>query len=266
MVAAAAFIFASNGSIDWSEFFAMLIGTSLVIGSSCVFNNYLDIDLDKKMQRTKNRALVTGEVSVKKAIAFAIILGICGLWVLFVWTNLLTMIIGVVGMVFYIAIYGYAKRNSVHGTIVGSISGALPPVAGYTAATGSLDLSALILFLILVTWQMPHFYAIAIYRFKDYQSAGLPVLPIVQGIKLTQIQIMAYVLLYIIAVTSLFFFSSAGVSFLLITSTSGLAWLYLGAKGFRNVEPQKWARKMFFYSLIVLLMLSVMLALNPWLP
>ncbi len=210
----AGFFLASKGHFNLGLFLAALIGISLVIASGCVFNNYIDKDLDATMERTKNRALVTGAISVRGAIVFGAILGLLGLATLGLLTNTLTAEIALLGLFFYVVLYSLAKRRSVYGTIVGSISGAVPPVVGYCAVTGRFDLGALILFLILVFWQMPHFYAIAIFRQQDYTAAGLPVLPVVKGLRTTKIHILFYILAFTIAAAALYIFKFAGIAVL----------------------------------------------------
>ncbi|MDE2589744.1 MAG: heme o synthase, partial [Patescibacteria group bacterium] len=173
----AGFLLASQGKIYFGLFMATLFGVSFVIASACVINNYLDRKIDKKMARTQKRALVTHAISPSHALVFATILGILGFLDLVVFTNGITFMIGLIGYIDYIVLYGLSKRKSIYGTLVGSISGATPIAAGYTAVTNRFDIAALLLFLIMVFWQMPHFYAIAIYRLKDYVAAGIPVLP-----------------------------------------------------------------------------------------
>src|SRR5579872_2970145 len=163
----AAFLFAIRWRFESFQsielFLATVFGISFVIGSACVFNNYLDRDIDKRMERTQKRALVTGAISTRSALMYGTILGLVGFILLGVFVNVLTALIALVGFIFYVILYGIAKRGSHWGAVVGSVSGAVPIVVGYTAVTNQLDLTALILFLVLVFWQMPHFYAIAIY-------------------------------------------------------------------------------------------------------
>ena len=114
-------------------------------------------------------------------------LGIAGMALLLVAANVVAMLIAVVGFVVYVGVYSlYMKRKSVYGTLVGSLSGAAPPVIGYCAVTGQFDTGALILLLIFSLWQMPHSYAIAIFRFKDYRAANIPVLPVIKGISVAK--------------------------------------------------------------------------------
>lgn len=266
ITATGGFLLASGGVINFWRLVAMLVGMSLVIASACVFNNYIDRDIDSKMTRTKKRALVSGLVSTRSALSYAAILGIAGVIALLFYTNLLTMCLGLLGFVFYVFIYGIAKRRTVHGTLVGSISGAIPPVAGYTAAANRLDVGAGLLFLILVFWQMPHFYAIAMYRLRDYKSAKIPVLPLVKGIAHTKLQILIYIVLFIISSAALTISGSTGLTFAAVMTVIGLVWLKRGIGGYHTVDDSKWARGMFFFSLTVILVFSVMLSLDSWLP
>jgi protoheme IX farnesyltransferase len=270
LTAAAGFVLASGNHIRLGLLLAALIGTSLVIASACVVNNYIDREIDAKMARTKDRAFVKGLVSARAAGIYAVILAVAGFLMLGIYVNALTVFVGLTGWVFYVVVYGIGKRRTVHGTVIGSISGATPIVAGYTAAADRLDGTALILFLILVLWQMPHFYAIAMYRFNDYKAAGLPVLPVKKGAYRTKLQIMLYIAAFTIAAALLTVFGYTGYIYLAVVLLLGLAWLRLGLQGFRTAgnkaADEKWARKMFFFSLIAILVLSIMIALGGRLP
>lgn len=245
---------------------ATLAGTALVIASACVFNNYIDRGIDKNMARTKKRALVTGSISGRSALVYACALGFAGFTLLVLFVNLLTAIIGLVAFVDYIVFYGLSKRRSVHGTIVGSISGSAPIVAGYTAVTNRFDGAALILFLIMTFWQMPHFYGIAMYRYKDYKTARLPVLPVKRGYRAAKIQSLFYVAAFLAAIIALTFFGHAGYTFLIVMAALTLWWLGKGIKNFNRPEDKAWGRQMFLFSLIVLLSMSVMLSVNALVP
>jgi protoheme IX farnesyltransferase len=165
-----------------------------------------------------------------------------------------------------VVLYGFAKRKSVHGTLVGTLPGSASLVAGYTAVTGKLDVGALLLFLIMVAWQMAHFYSIALYRQKDYKNAGIPVLPVVKGAKRTKLEILLYTFLFVIFVTLLSVNRYSGLVFLLVMAPLGLYWLWRGLQGFNVKKDDKWGRQMFGFSLIVLLTLSVMLSFGSVLP
>lgn len=266
IVAVAGFLFASRGNIDIWLLLAMLFGISFVIASACVLNNYIDRDVDSKMSRTKKRAVPAGKVSGRNAIAYAIILGVIGFGLLIAYTNLITVALGSIAYFTYIVLYGIAKRTSVHSTLVGSISGAIPPAAGYVAVTGVFDMGALLLFVIMTVWQMPHFYAIGMYRHKDYAAAGLPVLPVKKGMHAAKIQIMAYIAVYILAATLLTLFGYAGITYLVIMVVMGMVWFWKGVQGFKAKDDEKWARMMFLFSLKVLLTFALLLSIDWYLP
>lgn len=240
-----------------------LIGISLVIASGCVFNNYIDRDIDPLMERTKNRATALGLVSTQRLILFGALLGIGGFGVLFFFTNLLATCIAFIGFFFYSVIYSlYFKRASVYGTAIGSISGAVPPVVGYCAASNHFDTGAIIVFFILVLWQMPHSYAIAIYRLKDYIAAGIPVLPTKKSMQYTKISMLVYVILFSIVSILPTFFSYAGAYYLGAVSILNLYWIYLTAKGFFTSDDAIWARKVFGFSIILITLLSLMMVID----
>ncbi|PVF11392.1 protoheme IX farnesyltransferase, partial [Yersinia pestis] len=147
-----------------------------------------------------NRVLVKGLIDPKVSLIYASVLGIAGMLLLYVAANALAMMLAVIGFVIYVGVYSlYMKRKSVYGTLIGSLSGAAPPVIGYCAVTGQFDTGALILLLIFSLWQMPHSYAIAIFRFKDYQAANIPVLPVIKGISVTKNHITLYILAFMVA-------------------------------------------------------------------
>lgn len=260
--ATAGFLLASQRDVDLVLLAALLAGMSFLIGSACVFNNYIDRGIDRKMSRTKNRALASGRIPVTHALAYGTVLGLIGSAVLIYGTNLLTFYVGIGGFFAYVVLYGIGKRTTVHGTLIGSISGATPPVAGYTAVTGNIDMAAVLLFLILVAWQMPHFYAIAIYRHKDYEAAGLPVLPVVRGMEAAKRQIVAYIAVFVIAAAALAWFGYAGYVYLAIAVAAGIVWFWRGLQGFETKDDITWAKKMFFFSLTVTMAWTLAIGLD----
>jgi heme o synthase len=262
----AAFLFASRWQFPPLLFLATLFGIAFVIGSACVFNNYLDRGIDVKMARTKDRALVTGAVSTAAALTYGSVLGLLGLALLFLYVNVLTACIALFGFIFYVVIYGVAKRSSHWGTVVGSVAGAVPIVVGYTAVTGRFDLIALILFLILALWQMPHFYAISIYRMEEYKNAGIPVLPIKKGVRSTKIHIVLYIAAFTLATSLLWLYGAAGYWYLIGMFVLGFGWFGWGIQGFTTTQDVVWARGLFFFSLVVLVTFSVLLSVAWILP
>ncbi|HSX33731.1 MAG TPA: heme o synthase [Candidatus Saccharimonadales bacterium] len=266
LTALAGFLLASSWHGRWWRLLALLIGTSLVIGGACVFNNYIDRGIDQKMKRTQKRALVSGVVTGTQALIYASVLCVVGFAVLVAFTNFVTVCVGVIGLLDYVVLYGVSKRRSTYGTLVGSISGAMPVVAGYTAVTGHFDLGAGILFLIMAAWQMPHFFAIALYRQDDYAAAGLPVLPIAKGERTTRLQMVLYTAAFWLANVALTAFGYAGYSYAAVMTLVSAAWLVLGLQGFGAPDLKRWARQMFFFSLFVVLILSLMLAIGSIIP
>lgn len=246
---------------------ATLIGTSLVIASACVLNNYMDQEIDAFMARTKNRALVRGDISESGALIFAGLLGLVGFAILWIFTNLPTVLLGLLGFISYVGFYTPAKRHTEYSTLIGSISGATPIAAGYTAASGQIDLAAIFLFAIMAIWQMPHFYAIAMFRRDEYQAAGVPVLSVVRGLIVCKQQSLAYIALYVVAVAGFALLGYASFSFFVVMTGAALYWLWIGVRDYKNpLNPIDWSRQIFGTSLIMLLILSSLLALNPWLP
>lgn len=242
-----------------------LVGIGLVIASACVINNYIDRGIDASMARTKRRGLASGRVSAPIALAYAALLGMTGFLILWFFTNALTIGVGVIGFVDYVAVYALAKRLSRHGTLIGSLSGSVPLVAGYTAVTDRLDGGALILFLIMTFWQMPHFYAIAIRRLADYRAAGLPVLPAVKSRHTVKVQMVLYVAGFAAAAMALTAFGYTGYLYLVVMGLYAAGWLWLTAAGFRAADDQVWAKRVFLYSLVMLPLLFAVAPLDAWL-
>lgn len=262
ITAAGGFFLASKNHIDFALFLATLTGLSCIIASACVFNNYIDRDIDQKMDRTKNRALVKKLIPKGHAIIFAVLLLIVGTLILARYTNLLTVSLALAGFFFYVVVYGIWKRRSVYGTVIGSLSGAVPPIVGYCSVMNRFDNAALILFMILVLWQMPHFYAIAIYRLKDYSSASIPVLPVKKGIKTTQVHMFFYIIAYTLMTLMLSVFGYTGLIYLVVSLLLGLIWLVLCIKGFTTKNTTIWARRMFTVSIIVLVVLFLVISVD----
>lgn len=244
----------------------VLGGVALIIASACVINNMVDRDRDTKMKRTKGREIPAGNISLVAASIFSITLGFIGFGLLFAWTNALTVMLGVLAYVWYIVIYGIAKRTTPLSTIIGGVCGALPPVAGYTAATNQLDATAWVLFALLMIWQLAHFYAIAIFRKDDYAEAGLPIWSVRYGTKSTKAQIFFWVVIFALTAPLLTLLGATGFTYLAVMIVLSLYWVYIGAKYYSKLDNVKWSRKMFGVSLIVLLAMCAMIAIGGFLP
>ena len=175
LVAAAAFVFGSAETIDWHSFAFMVAGLSCVVASACVLNNHADRFMDTHMERTKYRALATGRISPTHALIFGLVLILCGTFLLAT-VNSLALQAALAGFVVYVFLYTPLKSKTGYALYAGAVAGAMPPVVGYTAAAGQFDLYATVLFLLLFLWQLPHFLAIARYRYEEYSAAGVPLL------------------------------------------------------------------------------------------
>lgn len=265
--AVAGFFLAAAGRVDWWLFLATLVGMTLVVASACVINNFLDIDIDSKMTRTKQRPSVTHAVPGRAIVAYSIMLGLLGFIILALWTNWLVVAVGIIGWVTYVWIYGaWSKRQSIHGTLIGAISGAMPVVGGYVAVTGRIDIGAVLVFLIMFFWQFPEFYSIAIYRKDEYAAAHVPVMTVVKGVRSTAIQIYVYTVLYVLATLGLTFAGYTGLVYFAVMLIVGAQWIWVAMSGMRSGPHEAWARRMFKLSMINVLVLCVMLGIGPLLP
>lgn len=263
---AGAFLAASSVGFLPANFFGVVFGVALVIASACVVNNILDRDIDSKMKRTAKRGLPAGSINVLPASLYAATLGLAGFVALWLFTNPLTFWLGWIAYVWYVVIYGYAKRTTALSTIIGGVAGSLPPAAGYTALTGSFDTAALLLFAILFFWQIPHFYAIAMFRYGDYKKANLPVWSVKYGMKSTKLQVFVSVLLYAVSAVLLFTYGYTGWVYLVASSALSIYWIYTGVKLYKNKDDVLWARAMFGVSLLVLMAMCALIAIGGYLP
>ncbi|ALS75754.1 protoheme IX farnesyltransferase [Planococcus rifietoensis] len=225
-----------------------LLGTAAVIAAAGSFNNIYDRDIDSVMARTKNRPTVTGTIPLKKVVIVAILLLGGGLALLYLAAPLASFL-GFLGIFFYVVPYTmWTKRYTIWNTEVGSISGAMPPLIGWAAVGPDIWHPACwALFLILVIWQMPHFYAIAIRKHEDYAAANIPMLPVVKSRKRTYLQTNAYLILLVFS-SLLFLPLSLGLT--LVSLILGLFWLGLSLFGSHKRGIEVWANKMFLFSLV----------------
>jgi protoheme IX farnesyltransferase len=261
LTVAAGFLLASKGTFNLPLFCYTLMGLALIMASSCVFNNYIDRQKDKLMNRTKGRPLVQGTISPRQAILFASFLFILGNALLYSFTNLLTLFVANFGFIVYVFFYSFWKSHTIHGTAIGSIAGAVPPVVGYCAVSNQFDIGAFILFAILVLWQMPHFLSIAILHLEDYRRANIPVLPVIKGIETTKRHIVLYIIAFIPATILLTYFGFTGKIYLFSSLALGLMWLYLSLQGFKREDNKQWGRQMFRFSLVTIVILCFLIPL-----
>ncbi|MGG1016372.1 heme o synthase [Bacillus subtilis] len=223
-----------------------LIGSSLIIAGSCAINNWYDRDIDHLMERTKVRPTVTGKIQPSQALWSGILLVALGL-IMLLMTTVMAAVIGFIGVFTYVVLYTmWTKRRYTINTVVGSVSGAVPPLIGWTAVEGNIGVVAWVLFMILFIWQIPHFLALAIKKTGDYRAANIPMLPVVYGFEVTKRQIIVWVACLM---PLPFFLGSLGLPIVILGLLLNIGWLILGLMGFRSKNIMKWATQMFVYSL-----------------
>lgn len=236
-----------------------LIGSSLVIAGSCAINNYYDRDIDHLMERTKERPTVTGKMYPLQALWVGISLLTIGLLFMLA-TTITATIISLVGVVTYVFLYTmWSKRLYTINTVIGSVSGAVPPLIGWAAVDANLSVIAWVLFLIMFIWQPPHFLALAMRRTEEYRAANIPMLPVVHGFDVTKRQIMIWIACLLPLPLYLY---QLGNGFVIFATVLNIVWFAIGLKGFTNKELEmKWATKMFIYSINYLTILFVSMVL-----
>lgn len=256
------FFLGASQTTPYLDLLIVLLGMIGVIGAGCVFNNVIDRDIDSLMERTKNRVLVLGLMSERVALIYAALLTVIGFSILYFLTNPLTVFFAAIGFFVYVVVYSLClKRQSTYGTLIGSVAGAVAPVVGYTAATNRFDLGAVLLFCILFLWQMPHFYAISIYRMSDFKAASLPVLPLKKTMFYTKVSTLVYTCLFAVAAILPWFFGYMGRMYFILALAVSLYWIYLSVKGFTANDNQRWAKQLFGFSVILITILCMAMAL-----
>ena len=261
-------VLAVPGLPTWSDVQLAIIacaGIWLVAGAAAAFNCLVEQQIDAKMRRTAWRPTAQGQLSNPLTLAFSAGLWALGSWILYVWVNPLTMWLTFATFVGYAVVYTVIlKPLTPQNIVIGGASGAMPPVLGWAAMTGSVGPEALILFLIIFLWTPPHFWALALYRVEDYRKAGLPMLPVTHGNEFTRLQIFLYTLVLFAACMMPFIFKMSGWLYLvaavvLSIGFSAYAWLL-----WKNYSDAL-ARKTFRFSLIHLSVLFAALLLDHYL-
>lgn len=231
-----------------------LVGSALIIAGSAAMNNYIDTDIDPLMASKRSRPTVTGRFKPSAVLALASSFIVLGEIFLFS-ASVSAGVLGIAGILAYVVLYTmWSKRRHVSNTIVGSISGAIPPLIGWAAVEPALGMGAWALFLIMFVWQPPHFYALAMKRTEEYRAAGIPMLPVIKGFHRTKKSMLAWVLLLF---PLPFLLLDLGISFIILATLLNLGWLALAIKGFKVKDDLKWAKTMFIYSLNYMTILFV---------
>mgnify|MGYP005742179859 FL=1 len=207
---------------------ASLLGFALLAASSAALNQIFDRESDKNMARTKERPLASGDISLVQALTFTAILLFVGSSLLLYFSNLLTLLITTFGFIFYSLVYTiYLKWATPQNIVIGGLSGALPPLIGWTAVTNEVSLLPLILVLVIFLWTPPHFWPLAIDRIDEYEKEGVPMMPIAKGVTRTKKEMVVYAVLLLGASLAPFFYNLTGYFYLISTTLLNLYFIYL---------------------------------------
>ncbi len=244
---------------DWTTSVCALFGTACAVGGANAFNMWLERDADARMSRTRRRPLPAGRLAPAVAVRFAWILSVVAIAVLALGTNVLTAGLAALAIASYVLVYTPLKYRTPLALVIGAIPGAAPPLLGWTAATGSIDAPALVLFGILLVWQLPHFLAIALYRQEDYAKAGIRIVPLVRGVPIAKIQAVAWAMVLVPVSMMLVPLGVAGDTYLVCSVVLGCGFLAWGFRGLDNRAGVRWARGFFFASLLYLPALTLAL-------
>jgi heme o synthase len=228
-----------------------LIGGTLTAGGANAINCYIDRDIDEVMKRTRNRTLPSHRVAPERALVFGVVIGVVGFLWLAVLVNLLSAVLAVSAILFYVFVYTlWLKRSTEQNIVIGGAAGAVPPLVGWAAVTGRLDLSALVLFAIIFFWTPPHFWALALRYRSDYAAARIPMLPVTRGEEETRRQIFIYSLVLVAVTVALYFTGGAGVVYLAVALILGAGLIRMALQLMRVTDYP--VMKLFTYSITYL--------------
>ena len=250
------------GGADVSTMLVTLLGTALVVGSANTLNCWLERDIDRLMARTKHRPLPAGRLSPKVALWFGLSLGGVSVPLLTWAVNPVTGALAALALVSYVAVYTPLKQKTPAALLIGSVPGALPPLIGWTAATGKLEWAGIVLFGILFFWQLPHFIAIAIFRQEEYARAGFKVLPAVRGVRVAKVHAVVHSVFLLVVAVMLVPLKVAGSVYLVSALVLGAMMLIISLKGLSAQAGAAWARQLFAASLVYLPLLFCALAVD----
>jgi protoheme IX farnesyltransferase len=256
----------AGGVPPLDDFAVMLTGLALACGGASALNHVLDSDIDKLMgKRTRTRPVAAGRVPAARALEFGLALSAFSFVLLGSLVNVLTAVLALVGNLFYVLVYTrWLKRSTPQNIVIGGAAGAVPPLVGWAAATGNITLPALALFAIVFFWTPPHFWALALLIRRDYEAAGVPMLPVVRGERETVRQIVLYTVALIAVTLVPVALGTLGVPYLVAALALGGAFLWLALRLRAELVPRR-ATVLFHYSLAYLALLFVAMALDPFL-
>ena len=253
-------------NVDFTSACISLLAVAIGSGAAGTLNMWYESDLDALMSRTCLRPIPTGKVKKDQALYFGIILSALSVSIIYFSANLISAILLASTIAFYFFVYTiWLKRKTPQNIVIGGAAGALPPVIGWTIATGNISIEPLILFLIIFLWTPSHFWALSLYKSGDYKKAKIPMLPIISGTKTTKINILVYALIMSPAVLAPYFFNFASTIYLIITSIMTTYYIYLCFKLYSSKiakASNKIARKIFIYSIFYLFFIFLILLID----
>ena len=229
-----------------------LVGTLLLVGSANTLNMYLERDVDALMARTRRRPLPAGRMAPRVALVFGLGQAVVAVPILAWGAGALAGALGALALFLYVLVYTPLKRRTTWSLLVGAVPGAMPPLLGWTAATGDVSLAGLSLFAVIFVWQVPHFLAIALFQERDYRAAGLKVMPVVLGEAATKHTILWTLVLQVLVTLTLVPLGVAGTGYLVGAAVLGAGMLAWGVLGLRAGAGRRWARGLFFASILYL--------------
>jgi protoheme IX farnesyltransferase len=248
------------GVPDTRRALLLVLGSALIVGAANTLNMYLERDTDCMMSRTRNRPLPQGRLEAATALWFGAVLGVLSLPPLFA-VNALTGVLGLVALASYVLVYTPLKRRTHWAAWVGAVPGALPVLMGWAAATGGIDAAGLSIFAVLFFWQIPHFHAIAMYRQREYENAGLKTLPGQHGVPAARAQIGVFLVVQVAASIAVALTGVTGTPYLIVAIALGAVVLAQGLPGVRRGDV-RWARRLFLLSLVYLPLLFITMVLD----
>jgi protoheme IX farnesyltransferase len=248
------------GHIGALRLLAAVVGTVAVVAAANALNMYLERDTDGLMSRTRSRPLPSGRLTPEMVLAFAALNTVFGLSMLGAFVGSLPTLLTLLALVSYVVVYTPLKRVTPLALIAGAVPGALPPLIGWASVSGSLAPLAWMQFAILFVWQLPHFLAIAIFRRDEYARAGMKVLPVVHGVRRTEIEIALYTLLLVLVSLAPLGLGLAGFGYASVALICGLGFLVLATAGLGVKNERRWARRVFFASMPYLVLVLGALA------
>jgi protoheme IX farnesyltransferase len=253
---------AAHGHPNWSAVLAVLAGGTLAAGGAHAINCWFDRDIDGEMYRTRRRPLPEGRIPAWHALGLGIFLIVVAFVVLWVGANLLAASLALAGALIYVFVYTiWLKRTTPQNIVIGGAAGAMPPLVGWAAATGSLDLTAIALFGVIFFWTPPHFWALAQLIKNDYARANIPMLPVVAGERSAKRQTLVYAALTVAVSLVPFFTGSAGPVYLAGAIVLGIG---LVAIAMLDLEGRRWTRRLWTYSMVYVALLFAVFAVSPF--